>query len=57
MAKTTAWLVTVLGLLALPPVKMWIDGMSASLFGWLAALILLIIGVTKLARNYSHKSR
>jgi len=57
MAKTTAWLVTVLGVLALPPVMTFFDGMSTNIWGWLVAIILLVIGITKLMRNYSSKRR
>ena len=54
MAKTTAWLVTLLGVLAIPPIM----GMfEAAMFNWIVAIILLIIGITKLMRNYGKKKR
>ena len=54
MAKTTAWLVTLLGVLAIPPVMEMFD---PSMFSWIVAIILLIIGITKLMRNYKGKRR
>ncbi|MEK6927449.1 MAG: hypothetical protein AABX11_03370 [Nanoarchaeota archaeon] len=51
MAKITAWLVTLIGvLLVLPLIGL---NLNASLNSWLIALAVLIIGVTKLSRNYS----
>lgn len=53
MAKTTAWLATLIGLLLVPPIKEWVAGLATfDLWGWLIALFVLIIGVTKLMRNY-----
>jgi uncharacterized membrane-anchored protein len=50
MAKLTAWLVTLIGvLLVLPLLKVTIP---ATVNSWLIALAVLIIGVAKLARNY-----
>ena len=63
MAKTTAWLVTVLGVLALPPVKSWFNGFSegfgagVDFWAWLVAIFILIIGITKLTKNYSKRKR
>ncbi|MEK6858650.1 MAG: hypothetical protein AABX53_01920 [Nanoarchaeota archaeon] len=53
MAKTTAWLATIIGLLLVPPIKTWIMGLATfDVWGWLLALLVLVIGVTKLMRNY-----
>jgi hypothetical protein len=55
MAKLTAWLVTLIGvLLVLPLIKVDIE---ATLNSWLIALAVLVIGVAKLMRNYSGKKR
>ena len=55
MAKLTAWLVTILGLwlvlgLLLPTTFL---AASSTISMWAVALIVLIIGVSKLIRNYS----
>lgn len=53
MAKITAWLVTLIGLLLVPPIRTWVTGLATfDMWGWLLALLVLIIGVTKLMRNY-----
>lgn len=53
MAKTTAWCATIIGLLLVPPIKNWVMGLATfDIWGWLLALLVLIIGVTKLMRNY-----
>lgn len=50
MAKTTAWLVTLIGvLMVLPLIKVTLD---ATINAWIMALAVLVIGVTKLVRNY-----
>ncbi|MEK6928431.1 MAG: hypothetical protein AABW65_00560 [Nanoarchaeota archaeon] len=55
MAKITAWLVTLIGVLyTLPLISVDIgEDMSA----WLIALSFLVIGVTKLMRNYGARRR
>lgn len=54
MAKTTAWIATIIGLLLVPPIKTWVGGLAtADIWGWLMAILVLVIGVTKLIRNYS----
>ncbi len=55
MAKTTAWIVTILGVLLLLP----LIGVSqlAAYNDWLIAIGVLAIGITKLIRNYSGKRR
>lgn len=55
MAKITAWLMTIWGVLLVLPL-LGVD-IGATLNSWLIALIVLIIGITKLVRNYSYKKR
>ncbi|MEK6896561.1 MAG: hypothetical protein AABX12_03845 [Nanoarchaeota archaeon] len=57
MAKTTAWVFTILGILAIPPVKDWVDTLGPTMWWWLVAVLFLIVGITKLIRNYSGKRR
>ncbi len=53
MAKLTAWLVTIIGvLLLLPPLGV---ASVTALNSWLVPLLVLIIGIAKLSRNYSGK--
>ena len=50
MAKITAWLVTLLGvILILPLIGVTQLGAASD---WIIALAVLVIGVTKLMRNY-----
>lgn len=51
MAKLTAWVVTVLGILLLLPL-IGID-IGADINSWLIAIGVLVIGIGKLVRNYS----
>jgi uncharacterized membrane protein YecN with MAPEG domain len=55
MAKLTAWLVTLVGVLLLidKPVLGLID--LSTINTWLIPLIVLIIGIGKLTRNYGKK--
>jgi len=55
MAKLTAWLVTILGVLLLLPTL----GVSLPVWvgTWIIPLGVLIIGIGKLARNYKKKRR
>ena len=56
MAKITAWLVTIIGLLLVPPIRTLVAGMATfDVWGWLIAIVVLIIGVTKLMRNYKRR--
>jgi hypothetical protein len=49
MAKITAWLITLIGVVLILPLL----GLETSGWGeWVIALAWLVIGVTKLARNY-----
>ena len=55
MAKLTAWLITLIGvLLILPLIK--ID-LGATVSAWLIALAWLVIGISKLMRNYGKKKK
>ena len=57
MAKTTAWLTTLIGVLLVLPL-LGIDQLgtvTSGISAWLIGLSFLIIGVTKLVRNYSKK--
>ena len=60
MAKSTAWIVTILGVLLILPLvgitQLGVVG-SGEILDWLIALGVLIIGIGKLTRNYSGKRR
>ena len=58
MAKLTAWLVTLVGVLLVLPL-LGVDAVSYSevWVQWVIALIALVIGVSKLMRNYGKKRR
>lgn len=56
MAKLTAWLVTIIGIL-LVLVQLNILGALTAYNGWIIALAVLVIGISKLMRNYSGKKR
>ena len=51
MAKTTAWLVTLIGALLVFK-EMGVLSALTDLNGWLISLSVLGIGITKLLRNY-----
>jgi len=55
MAKLTAWLVTLIGVLLVLPLIGVVLG--ATLNAWLIALSVLVIGIAKLMRNYSSKRK
>lgn len=58
MAKTTAWLVTLIGILWLLPLLgvASLGGVTENgVAGWLVGISFLIIGLTKLSRNYSKR--
>lgn len=58
MAKLTAWLVTLLGvLLVLPLLGVAVVSYSELWVQWVIALIALVIGVSKLMRSYGKKRR
>jgi len=55
MAKLTAWLVTIIGiLLLLPAFKITLPSWVTE---WIVPLAVLVIGIGKLVRNYSSKRR
>jgi hypothetical protein len=60
VAKLTAWLMTLVGvllilpLIGVPQLGVIVEGTVA---GWLVALSFLVIGIGKLARNYSARKR
>ncbi len=54
MAKLTAWLVTILGLLLV--LQLLIPAtFTGAWFNWVVAVVVLVVGVGKLVRNYSKK--
>ncbi len=55
MAKLTAWLVTLVGVLWLLPL-LGVD-IGATLSAWLIGLAFLVIGIGKLMRNYSSRRK
>ena len=59
MAKLSAWLITVIGvLLVLPLIKVDIKTLiGATLNAWLIPLLVLVLGISKLVRNYSYKKK
>ncbi|MDD5133361.1 MAG: hypothetical protein PHD81_01425 [Candidatus Nanoarchaeia archaeon] len=52
MAKLTAWLVTILGLWLVLAQLGVIPASLLNLQGWIVALVVLVIGIGKLVRNY-----
>lgn len=56
MAKITAWLVTVIGVLLLLKQANLLAALT-QYNGWLIAIAVTVIGVTKLMRNYGKKKR
>ena len=59
MVKLTAWLVTLLGVLLLLPLigVTQLGTVTSGILGWLVALVVLVVGIGKLVRNYSGKKR
>ena len=57
MAKLTAWLVTLIGVLLLLPLigVTQLGTPSEGIMAWILGLAVLVIGITKLMRNYSGK--
>ena len=51
MAKITAWLVTLVGVLLVLPL-IGVTQLSGIVQDWIIALAVLVIGVAKLLRNY-----
>ena len=56
MAKLTAWLVTILGVLLVLALLIPAT-FSGDWFNWVIAIVVLVIGIGKLVRNYSGKRR
>jgi uncharacterized membrane protein YiaA len=56
MAKVTAWLVTLIGVLLVLGLLNVVDT-TADWVQWVIALAVLVVGVTKLMRNYKAKKR
>ncbi len=55
MAKITAWLVTIIGIIMiLPAFKVTLPAWIGT---WITPILVLIIGITKLFRNYSKRRR
>ncbi len=54
MAKITAWLVTLIGVLLVLPL-IGVTQLEGAITDWLIALAVLIVGIAKLIRNYSKK--
>jgi hypothetical protein len=58
MAKLTAWLVTLMGVLlvlAAPGIALW--NLGDDWVTWVIALAVLVVGIGKLLRNYGKKKR
>jgi hypothetical protein len=56
MAKLTAWLVTIIGVLLLLQAGGWLTALT-DYNPWLIAIGVLAIGITKLVRNYNKKRK
>jgi len=56
MAKLTAWLVTLIGVLLVLALLLPAT-FSGLWFNWVIALAVLVIGIGKLVRNYSKKKK
>ena len=59
MAKITAWVTTIIGVLLLLPL-IGVSQLGTATSGtssWLIAIGVLVVGITKLIRNYGDKRR
>ena len=56
MAKLTAWLVTLIGVL-LVLALIFPTTFYGAWFNWVIALVVLIAGIGKMIRNYSYKKK
>ena len=56
MAKLTAWLVTLIGIL-LVLIQLKVLSITAEWISWVIALSVFVLGITKLMRNYQTKRR
>ena len=57
MAKLTAWLMTLVGLLWVLAVGGWYGSLTEGAASWLIGLSFLVIGITKLMRNYGSRRK
>lgn len=58
MAKLTAWLVTIIGvLLVLAQLNISALSVLTDYNGWIISILVLVIGISKLMRNYGKKRR
>lgn len=57
MAKLTAWLVTIIGVWLILAQLGLLPTALLSWQGWIIALVVTVIGIGKLVRNYSVKKR
>ena len=57
MAKLTAWLVTIIGLWLLLAQLGIITGALLALQPWIIAVVVTVVGIGKLVRNYSYKKK
>jgi len=55
MAKLTAWLVTLLGVLLILPLIgiTQLGTVTDGILAWLIAIVVLVVGISKLLRNYA----
>jgi len=56
MAKLTAWLVTIIGVLLVLALILP-STFSGAWFNWVIALAVLVVGIGKLMRNYGKRRR
>ena len=56
MAKLTAWVVTVIGVILVLPL-IGVNQLEGQIQDWLIAIGVLVIGIGKLVRNYGGKKR
>ena len=52
MAKLTAWLVTLIAIFLIIPLIWTLDASMLKINSWVIALLVLVIGISKLMRNY-----
>lgn len=55
MAKLSAWLVTLIGVLWIADVANVWGSVADGVSGWIVALAFLVMGIGKLMRNYGKK--
>ncbi len=57
MAKLTTWLMTLVGVLWVLAVGGWWGSLTDGAASWLIGLSFLVIGISKLMRNYSPRRK